>query len=137
MRKVMTSILAQADSQLAAYDLTYVQWLPLYKLVMAESNTVAGLSRDLSIDPASLTRALDRLQAKGLIKRERSTTDRRVVHLTLTDAGQEVARHVPAVLADVLNRHLCGFTEAEWQQMLDFLGRMLHNGDAMRLAPAD
>lgn len=137
MRKVLSSILAQADAQLAAYDLTYVQWLPLYKLVMAESNTVAGLARDLSMDPAALTRALDRLQAKGLVERERSTHDRRVVHLVLTPSGREVAQHVPAVLADVLNGHLQGFSPAEWAQMLDFLGRMLVNGEAMRQSARD
>jgi DNA-binding MarR family transcriptional regulator len=111
-----------------------VQWLPLYKLTMAEGHTMACLARDLGIDPAALTRALDRLQAKGLIQRERSDADRRVVNLTLTDAGREVARHVPAVLADVLNGHLRGFSETEWRQMLDFLTRMLLNGEAMRHA---
>ena len=136
MRKVLSSILAQADAQLAAYDLTYVQWLPLYKLVMAESNTVAGLARDLSMDPAALTRALDRLQAKGLVERERSTQDRRVVHLWLTDEGRAVAEHVPGVLADVLNAHLNGFSQDEWRLLLQLLQRMLANGEALKAASA-
>jgi DNA-binding MarR family transcriptional regulator len=134
MRKVLGSVLAQADGQLSAHDLTYVQWLPLYKLVMKEGNTVASLSRDLEIDPGSMTRSLDRLEAKGLITRERSTEDRRVVHLVLTDEGRKVARKVPAVLAEVLNGHLQGFKEEEWQLLLQFLTRMLANGDAMREA---
>lgn len=132
MRKVLSSILAEADGQLAAYDLTHAQWLPLYKLVMNEGHTVAGLSRELALDPGTMTRALDRLEAKGLVRRERSTQDRRVVHLVLTDEGRQVARQVPAVLADVLNGHLSGFTEAEWQQLLQFLHRMLANGEALR-----
>jgi hypothetical protein len=37
MNKVLSSILAQADAQLAPYKLTYVQWLPLYKLLRNES----------------------------------------------------------------------------------------------------
>lgn len=132
MRKVLSSILAEADGQLAAYDLTHAQWLPLYKLVMNEGHTVAGLSRELALDPGTMTRALDRLEAKGLVRRERSTQDRRVVHLVLTDDGRQVARQVPAVLAEVLNGHLSGFTEAEWQQLLQFLHRMLANGEALR-----
>jgi DNA-binding MarR family transcriptional regulator len=134
MRKVLSSILAQADAQLAVYDLTYVQWLPLYKLVMKEGNTVACLSRDLEIDPGAMTRSLDRLEAKGLVRRERSVDDRRVVHLVLTDEGRKVARKVPAVLADVLNGHLQGFSQAEWQLLLQLLGRMLVNGEALRQA---
>jgi DNA-binding MarR family transcriptional regulator len=137
MRKVLSSVVAQADARLAAFDLTYVQWVPLYKLIMGEGNTANAMARDLAIDPAALTRALDRLQAKGLIQRDRSTADRRVVHISLTDAGREVAQHVPAVLAEVLNGHLVGFAEPEWRQMVDGLTRMLANGDAMRDAARD
>ena len=136
MRKVLGSVLAQVDAQLSAYDLTYVQWLPLYKLVMKEGNTVAGLARELLIDPGAMTRSLDRLEAKGLVRRERSTEDRRVVHLVLTDEGRKVARKVPSVLAGVLNGHLRGFSEAEWQLLLEFLNRMLANGETLRRDPA-
>lgn len=131
MRKVLSSILSRADLQLASHDLTYVQWLPLYKLAMHEGNTVASLARDLAIDPGAMTRSLDRLEAKGLVRRERSTEDRRVVHLRLTDDGRAVARKVPAVLAEVLNGHLRGFSAEEWQLMLQFLNRMLANGEAL------
>ncbi len=132
MRKVLSSVLSQADAQLAAHDVTYVQYLPLYKLMREEGNTVAGLARDLEIDPGAMTRALDRLEAKGLVRRERSTADRRVVHLVLTDAGRAVAAKVPGALAEVLNGHLRDFSHAEWQQLLQFLQRMLANGDALR-----
>ncbi|WP_051603057.1 MarR family winged helix-turn-helix transcriptional regulator [Simplicispira psychrophila] len=132
MRKVLSSILSQADAQLAPHDVTYVQYLPLYKLLRSDCDTVAALSRELEIDPGAITRALDRLEAKGLVRRERSTADRRVVHLALTDAGRAVATQVPGVLAEVLNGHLSDFSYAEWQQMLQFLQRMLANGDALR-----
>jgi DNA-binding MarR family transcriptional regulator len=132
MRKVLTSILNLADGHLAAHDLTYVQWLPLYKLVMDEAHTVASLARDLEIDPGAMTRSLDRLQAKGLVVRERSTEDRRVVRLVLTDEGRNVAQKVPAVMANVLNGHLRGFSEDEWTLLRQFLNRMLANGEALR-----
>lgn len=133
MRKVMSSIRTQADAQLSTHDMTYAQWLPLFKLSLCQSTiTVASLARDLETDPASMTRVLDRLEAKGLVARERSTTDRRVVQLALTPEGQAVAAQVPPVLADVLNGHLSDFTHEEWQQLLHFLRRMLANGEARR-----
>jgi len=133
MRKVMSSIRTQADAQLSTHDMTYAQWLPLFKLSLCQSAiTVASLARDLETDPASMTRVLDRLEAKGLVARERSTTDRRVVQLALTPEGQAVAAQVPPVLADVLNGHLSDFTPEEWQQLLHFLRRMLANGEARR-----
>ena len=134
MRKVLGSILSQADARLAMHDVTYVQYLPLYKLLhCAPANaTVATLARELEVDAGAMTRALDRLEAKGLVQRERSTADRRVAHLTLTPEGRTVAAQVPGVLAEVLNGHLRGFSHAEWQQMLQLLQRMLANGDLLR-----
>lgn len=132
MNKVLSSILAQADAQLAPYKLTYAQWLPLYKLLRDENQTSAQLARDMAIDPAALNRSLNRLETKGLLERERSVQDRRVVHLRLTLGGREMAQHVPGVLADVLNGHLQGFSNTEWTLMLQLLQRMLSNGEALK-----
>lgn len=133
MRRVLSSILQVADAQLADQGLTYVQWLPLYKLLVCqEATTNATLAKDLGMDPASVTRALDRIEAKGLLRRERSTTDRRVVNLVLTEEGRRVAVEVPKVLSRVLNGHLAGFSHPECELMLSMLQRMLANGDALR-----
>lgn len=132
MKRVLSSVLAQADERLASLDLTHAQWLPLFKLAVKECHTVAALARELELDPGAMTRSLDRLEAKGLVRRERSTEDRRVVNLVLTDEGRGVARQVPPVMAEVLNKHLEGFTEDEWKQLITLLSRMVANGDAMR-----
>lgn len=133
MRRVMSSMRNQIDARLSAHDLTYTQWWPLFRMAMCpQGTTLATLARELESDPAAMTRVLDRLQAKGLIVRERSTADRRVVHLSLTEAGQTMAALVPPVLADVLNGHLSDFTHDEWQLLLRMLQRMLANGEALR-----
>lgn len=132
MRKVMTSIRTQADAQLSAHDLTYAQWLPLFKISRCPTTTVASLARDLETDPASMTRALDRLEAKGLVARERSTTDRRVVHVRTTALGTAMAEELTPVLAETLNAHLAGFSTDEWRQLVGLLQRMLANGEAAR-----
>jgi DNA-binding MarR family transcriptional regulator len=132
MRRVLSSVLQLADAQLSEHGLTYVQWLPLYKLMLCADANSSTLAKDLGMDPASVTRALDRIEAKGLLRRERSTTDRRVVHLTLTDEGRSVAAQVPQVLTRVLNGHLRGFSHAECELLLSMLQRMLANGDLLR-----
>jgi len=137
MKIVIASIASQVDRRLVDHDLTHAQWVPLFKLAHGECGTVAELARTLQSDPGAMTRALDRLEAKGLVARVRSSEDRRVVNLELTDAGREVASVVPAVLAEVLNLHLAGFTEPEWRSLLDMLKRMRANGDALRAAAAD
>ena len=89
-------------------------------------------ARELQVDTGAMTRMLDRLEAKGLCKRVRSTVDRRVVHLELTPAGRRVADKVPAVLADVLNDFLSGFSKTELGALKDSLRRMLANAESLR-----
>lgn len=132
MRRVLHSIVQQVDRRLSAQDLTHAQWVPLYRLMCSQSSTAAALARDLQADAGALTRAIDRLQAKGLVQRERSTTDRRVVQLVLTDAGRQMAGQVPAVLSEVLNAHLAGFSLTEWQTLVGMLQRMQCNGEVLR-----
>ena len=135
MKAVIASIAGQVDRRLVDHDLTHAQWVPLFKLAHGECGTVAELARTLQSDPGAMTRVLDRLEAKGLVARTRSIDDRRVVNLELTDAGREVAAVVPAVLAEVLNLHLAGFSKEEWRALLSMLKRMRANGEALRTAP--
>ena len=132
VKRVMQSLLLQIDRRLAPHDLTHAQWLPLYHLGRGECSTMAELARDQVQDPGAVTRALDRLESKGLLRRERSQQDRRVIKLVLTDAGREASSHVPPVLAEVMNAHLAGFSEAEWTVLLGLLQRLVANGDALR-----
>jgi len=132
MKRVLNSVLGEADRRLATHDITHSQWMPLYKLAVGCCDTVAALSRDLQIDPGAMTRSLDRLEAKGMVRRVRSTEDRRVVKLELTDEGQAMASQIPALLADVLNAHLAGFDHDEWQQLLAMLKRLIANGERLK-----
>ena len=132
MKRVIQSLHCQIDRRLLPHGLTHAQWLPLHRIAQGECDTVAALARDQSLDPGVMTRALDRLEAKGLVRRERSQQDRRVVRLLLTDAGRAVSQHVPAALAEVLKANLVGFDGAERQQLINLLQRMVSNGEALR-----
>ena len=127
MRKVMSSIRTQADAQLSLHDLTYAQWLPLFKLSLCETATVATLARDLETDPASMTRSLDRMEAKGLLARVRSSEDRRVVNIVLTPEGERAGEQIPEILSRVQNRVLRGFSEDEYRALQGFLRRIFDN----------
>ena len=132
MKRVMLSIVQQADKRLGAHGLTSAQWGPLLRLQNRGASTVAELARWLQIDAGAMTRLLDRLEKKGLCKRVRSTEDRRVVQVELTPDGEAAIVAVPAVMAEVMNAHLAGFSKSEWQAMKTYLDRMLKAGEAMR-----
>ena len=134
MKRIMVSIVHQADKRLDEHGLTSAQWGPLMRLKMVEGSTVAELARWLNVDAGAMTRLLDRLEKKGLCKRVRSTEDRRVVRVELTPDGRAAIAEVPAVLSEVLNAHLAGFSKTEWLALRNYLPRMVQTGDALREA---
>ena len=134
MKRIMLSIVYQADKRLDAHGLTSAQWGPLLRLRTAGRSTVAELARWLQVDAGAMTRLLDRHEKKGLCKRVRSTEDRRVVQVELTADGEAAIAEVPAVLAEVMNAHLAGFSKTEWLALKTYLNRIVATGDALREA---
>lgn len=132
MKHIVMSIVFQADKRLDPHGLTSAQWGPLMRLRTTGGSTVAELARWVNVDAGAMTRLLDRLEKKGLCKRVRSTEDRRVVQVELTAEGDTAIAEVPAVLAEVLNAHLAGFSKTEWNALRNYLQRMLENGETMR-----
>lgn len=132
LKRVMQSIAAQADLRLQKEGLTHAQWVPLLVLRTSGASSVAGLVAELNTDAGAMTRLLDRLEAKGLCQRERSSEDRRVVLVSLTEEGLRLTAELTAVLSDVFNAHLQGFSHEEWRTLLKLLQRLLANGRAMR-----
>jgi DNA-binding MarR family transcriptional regulator len=127
MKRVLMAVAQAADKRLEPQGITQAQWGPLFMLRSSRASTVAELARELQTDPGAMTRLLDRLESKGFCRRERSTDDRRVVHIELTPEGEVAADRVPVELAEVLNEHLAGFSKTEWTQLKGFLQRMLTN----------
>ena len=130
MKRALMSVAQAADRRLEPKGITHAQWTALFMLQSRRAATVAELARETQRDPGATTRLLDRLEAKGFCRRERSTDDRRVVRVELTPEGEIAAQEVPVVLAQVLNEHLAGFSRAEWSQLKDMLKRMVANGEA-------
>jgi DNA-binding MarR family transcriptional regulator len=135
--QVMLNMRRAVETRMGALGLTDAQWKPLWLLKLGRVGTAFELAREMSIDAGAMTRMLDRLEAKGLIERTRSETDRRVVHLRLTPEGETAAEQVPHVLAEVNNEYLRGFNKQEWQQLKEFLQRMLVNGQALQEQPGE
>ena len=117
------------DSEMAEHDLTGKQWGPLLMIDHRLGTTAAELARIGCVDTGAMTRMLDRLEAKGLVRRSPCSKDRRVVQLELTDAGRDLCRKIPYGLSRVLNSMLRGFTETELETYKALARRMLANAD--------
>lgn len=128
LKQIRSQLDRAVDSEMAEHDLTGVQWGPLLMIHYGIANTAAEIARYACVDTGAVTRMLDRLEAKGLVQRRPSPTDRRVIALALTREGERLSRDaIPFALARVSNGLLRGFTPGEFQQLKDFLTRMLAN----------
>ncbi|WP_137892266.1 MarR family transcriptional regulator [Ramlibacter sp. 2FC] len=131
MRMILSEVKQQVEQELEACGLTHAQWVPLLKLYLGQASTVAEVARGCQLDAGATTRLLDRMEAKGLLRRVRSEEDRRVVHIELTEEGRRAASRIPEVLSRVQNAHLAGFSAEEWNTLKSYLRRILANAQAL------
>jgi DNA-binding MarR family transcriptional regulator len=117
------------DAEMTGLDLTGVQWGPLLAIHFGLGDTAAELARVACVDTGAMTRMLDRLEAKGLVRRSRCPKDARVVRLELTDDGRRRCREIPYGLSRVLNGLLRGFTSSELETFKSLVRRMLANAE--------
>ncbi|MFF3014377.1 MarR family winged helix-turn-helix transcriptional regulator [Streptomyces sp. NPDC057939] len=113
--------------------LTYPQYLVMLVLWEHGRMPVKRLGQHLRLDSGTLSPLLKRLEAAGLIRRERSTEDERSVHAVLTDEGAALrarAVEVPRRIAAAT-----GFELSEIRDLQTRLGRLTAALDAA--APQD
>jgi DNA-binding MarR family transcriptional regulator len=115
------------DEQLAAMEVTSAQFIIIATLSMGVAKSASELCKGMSYDAGAMTRMIDRLEEKDLLRRSRDPGDRRLVNLELTEKGSAALPRMRDISMRVLNRFLQGFTKAEARQLESFLTRMLEN----------
>ena len=125
--RVKVEMSAALDAELAPLDITAAQYVILMSLAAQEADSASGLCKGISYDPGAMTRMLDRLERRGLIRRVAHPNDRRTSNLELTPEGKAVYPKLRESAMKVLNRFLTGFNQDEVRQMEGLLQRMLEN----------
>lgn len=124
LSKARNLIMADMDVALSGTGVTSSQVSTLLLLSWGMAHTSMRLSRLLGVDPGFVTRLVDRLERQGFVRRARDSQDRRVVNLTLTDAGRDAAKRIAEIAPAVLNRRLSGFTPLEFATLCSLLGKL-------------
>lgn len=96
--------------------LTAPQLLILQAIRSLGAVSISRLSQEVSLAQATVTSIIDRLEARKLVSRHRSTQDRRVVHATLTDDGLSKVLEAPTPIQDTFSKR---FAEIEdWEKSM-------------------
>ena len=93
----------QYKPYLEQLGLTYTQYITMMVLWESRSVTAKELGQRLYLDSGTLTPLLKRMEAKGLITRQRDPVDERSLRVTITEDGEalkEQAKEIPYRVAD-------------------------------------
>ena len=115
-----------AERHFESSSLSFTQWIALMRLSWREEPISATqLSKELCHDMGALTRVVDELERRGLVRRERSRRDRRAVELDITPAGRREAESGKRVIVDLMNELAEHFSATELDTLVSLLQRML------------
>jgi DNA-binding MarR family transcriptional regulator len=108
LRIVFRSIQAHSRQVEKESGVSSTQLWMMWEIFNVPGMKVTKLAEALSIHQSTCSNILDKLQQKGMIKRERSGPDQRVVHLHLTEKGTGLLAKAPrpaqGAISDVLHK---------------------------------
>lgn len=109
------------EQKARAIGLTRAQWQVMATLARNEGLHQGALADILEIEPITLVRILDRLQAAGLIERRLHATDRRLRLLHLTEAAHPILAQIQEIGRQTREEAFAGIPAEERERLLHIL----------------
>ncbi|MDO9534626.1 MAG: MarR family transcriptional regulator [Bacillota bacterium] len=113
--------------KIKSFDITTEQWMIMNRLFEEGGISQKELSERTLKDQGALTRTLDRIEKKGLVKRRVNPYDRRSFLIYLTDEGQDVRDQIVPIAEKCIEDAVKGFTEEEVDTLTTLLRRVIFN----------
>ena len=116
LRKIMRAADLHSQKLMKESGLTAPQLLVMQSIEKEGKPSTSTLARSIAVSQATMTRIVDRLERAGLVMRERSSTDKRVINVGLTDSGRHKLESAPEPLQAEFLRE---FRKLEgWEQQM-------------------
>ncbi|WP_211658458.1 MarR family winged helix-turn-helix transcriptional regulator [Phytoactinopolyspora halophila] len=118
--RVLVAVAAQSLAG-RSDEVTLPQYRLLVILTAQGPQRIVDLAINLDVNPSTATRLCDRLERKGLVDRQRMSSDRRAVQLVATSAGHELVRDVMDHRRVEIGRILASMTPDQHRQVAEGL----------------
>jgi DNA-binding MarR family transcriptional regulator len=124
---VRAELVRAIEAEIAAkkLDLRFTQFLILKRLALLGPMTATELARAVELDGGAMTRQLDQLEGRVLLRRRPHEQDRRALRIELTEAGDRLWQQLSGCNERVLQAAQRTLTNAESAQLHDYLERVL------------
>jgi DNA-binding MarR family transcriptional regulator len=116
-----------SDADVAPLEVTAAQFVIIANVLKGHANSACELCKFMDYDRGAMSRMIDRLETKGLIRRVALAHTRRTVALEVTPEGKAAFPKMQACLTRVLDRLLKGVSKTQVREMEKTLQRMLAN----------
>jgi DNA-binding MarR family transcriptional regulator len=134
IRRIIRSVDLYSSKLGTEFGVTVPQLTCLLRVVEAGPLTLKALAAEIDLSASTLVGIVDRLELKGLVRRQRSTTDRRQVLISATEKGAALASSSPPPLQDRLAAALNSLPESEQSAIAVSLERIV---DLMQIRQVD
>ena len=101
------------------YDISQGQLSCLVALYRYGPSSLSKLAEGILVKPGTVTGIIDRLEAKGLVIRKRSSSDRRVITIELTGKNHSFAENAPAPVQSSIIKGLSNLSNEELEEVLE------------------
>lgn len=130
LRRVIRAIDLHSKRLEKETGLTGPQLMVMQEVVQHDNIMVKLIAENINLSPATVTSILDRLEKRGLVLRERSTTDKRKVGLHVTQQGLDILESAPKPLQEHFINRFEALEQWEQTQMLSSMQRIASMMDA-------
>jgi len=126
--KLLSQLLSRKFTErLEPFGLTQFHWLVLCCLWKTDGLPTSSIGDQLQQVGGTLTGVLDRMEERGLVRRERDVEDRRIWRIWLTDAGRELEQTLPPVALEIREEALAGISADDREVFSQILNRAIAN----------
>lgn len=125
---VRSELVRAMEAEIAAkgLDLRFTQFLILKRLARLGPMSASELARAVELDGGAMTRQLDQLEQRGLLRRCPHEQDRRALRIELTAEGDALWHRLTGCNERVLAAAQASLDAQERHQLHDYLERVLH-----------
>lgn len=130
LRRIMRAADLHSQKLMKESGLTAPQLLVMQAIEKEGSPSTSTLARSIAVSQATMTRIIDRLERAGLVRRDKSNMDKRVVNISLTDTGRTKLESAPEPLQAEFLREYRKLDDWEQQMLKSSLLRIAKMMDA-------
>lgn len=121
LHDVARQLRTRFDQRARAHGMTRAQWVMLARLARQPGMSQNEMAAICEVEPITVARLVDRLEARGMVERRPDPTDRRINRLHLLDAAESILEEITAYRDEMLAEITDGLDSDQQSALVEYL----------------